>query len=445
MNGSPPSSDEQLRGRERDRLERAGSRQPEHPTRPEIRLLDPDFYRDPEPLYAWMREEAPVYWDDHTGIWGITRYADIMQVARDYRTFCSGQGSRPETNAPQMINTDPPEHNLRRGIVRAGFTPRRVEAHEPYLRSKVAELIDAAAARGDCDFVRDVATPLPMYMIGELMGLPEEDHAKLLHWSDLFAAGDPDNLEAVIAAHREFVEYFTPVIEARRSRGGQDLISLVVDAEIDGRSLSMQDLLGEGGPHPGRRRRDDTTRDVRRLRGAGAESSAVGGAARRPLLAEGCRRGDAAVGLAGEEHEPDGHPRRRALGPENPRGRQGPAPLPLGQPRRTGLRRRAALRHPQDAERSPRLRRIRAPPLPGRVAGPSRAPRAVRRAARAAPRHRARGSIVAAPSNDAATSCSGSSPCRWSFRARSRAGPSGCDLPRCPHTAARRAEASLRA
>ena len=176
-------------------LDRAGTRTPEHPTRSEIRLLDPDFYADPEPLFAWMREEAPVYWDDSTGIWGITRYADVMEVARDWKTFCSGKGSRPESNVPSMINTDPPEHNLRRKIVSAGFTPRRVQDHEPFLRARVRDLLDAAEQRGTCDFVRDVATPLPMYMIGELMGLPEADHDRLLHWSDLFATGGEEIAE----------------------------------------------------------------------------------------------------------------------------------------------------------------------------------------------------------------------------------------------------------
>ena len=69
---------------------------------------------------------------------------------------------------------------------------RRVDDHEPYLRAKVGELLDAVADRGECDLVADIATPLPMYMIGKLMGLPEADHDQLLHWSDLFAAGDEE-------------------------------------------------------------------------------------------------------------------------------------------------------------------------------------------------------------------------------------------------------------
>ncbi len=249
------------RGREFEiTLDRAGTREASHPTRPEIRLLDPDFYVDPEPLYAWMRQEAPVYWDDGTGIWGITRYADIMSVSRDAKTFCSGQGSRPESNVPSMINADEPDHNRRRGIVSAGFTPRRVQAHEPFLRQKVRELLDAATARGECDFVRDVATPLPMFMIGELMGLPEKDHAMLLEWSDLFATGGDEVREQVGPAVVAYSNYMMEIIEQRRGGDAEDLVSLVVNAEFEGQRLDDTDLLMEtmlilvGG--------DETTRHV---------------------------------------------------------------------------------------------------------------------------------------------------------------------------------------
>ncbi|MDJ0851729.1 MAG: cytochrome P450 [Myxococcota bacterium] len=241
-------------------LDRAGTRAAAHPTRPEIRLLDPDFYTDPEPLFAWMREEAPVYWDDGTGIWGITRYADIMAVSRDAKTFCSGKGSRPDSSVPSMINTDEPDHNRRRGIVSAGFTPRRVQAHEPYLRQKVKELLDDVASRGECDFVRDIATPLPMFMIGELMGLPEQDHRKLLEWSDLFATGGSELREQVAPAVIDYASYIMAIIDQRRGSDAEDLVSLVVNAEFDGQRLDDNDLIFEtmlilvGG--------DETTRHV---------------------------------------------------------------------------------------------------------------------------------------------------------------------------------------
>jgi cholest-4-en-3-one 26-monooxygenase len=241
-------------------LDRAGTRAARHPTRPEIRLLEPDFYADPRPLFAWMRREAPVYWDDATGIWGVTRYADIMTVSRDAKTFCSEKGSRPESSVPSMINTDPPEHNLRRGIVSSGFTPRRVSAHELFLRQKVRDLVDAIAPRGECDFVRDIATPLPMFMISELMGLPESDHEMLLEWSDLFATGGEEVREKVGPAVVAYANYIMEIVAKRRGGGAEDLVSLVVDAEVDGRRFTDNDVIFEtmlilvGG--------DETTRHV---------------------------------------------------------------------------------------------------------------------------------------------------------------------------------------
>jgi cytochrome P450 family 142 subfamily A polypeptide 1 len=239
---------------------RPGSRAAAHPVRDDIRLLSPDFYADPHERFTWMRANAPIYWDDATGIWGIARYDDVMSVARDWETFCSGEGSRPDSSVPSMINMDPPQHTLRRRIISAGFTQRRVQDHEPFLRRKVRELLGAVAARGECDFVRDVATPLPMYMIGELMGLPEADHATLLHWSDLFATGNEEIGEQVGRAVVDYAEYIKRVIDARRGGSGEDLVSLAVNAVIDGERLSENDLIFEtmlvlvGG--------DETTRHV---------------------------------------------------------------------------------------------------------------------------------------------------------------------------------------
>jgi cytochrome P450 family 142 subfamily A polypeptide 1 len=241
-------------------LDRAGTRLPDHETRDDARLLSPDFYARIDEISLWMREHAPVYWDAATGIWGITRHADIMHVSRHWKTFSSGKGSRPDSFTPMMINFDPPEHVQRRGIISAGFTPRRVQDHEAFLRRKVDDLIDAVIGRGECDFVREIATPLPMYMIGELMGLPEADHEKLLRWSDLFATGGEEIRESVGPAIQEYADYILRLIAERRGAEGVDLVSLATNAKLDGEPLSDIDLVWEtmlvlvGG--------DETTRHV---------------------------------------------------------------------------------------------------------------------------------------------------------------------------------------
>ena len=231
-----------------------------HPVHPEVRLLSPDFYADFDRLTAWMRSEAPLYWDDETGIWGAASHELVSMMSREWHTFCSGKGSRPESSVPSMINFDAPEHTKRRRLVGAGFTPRRVADHEPFLRRAVNTLIDNVIDDGRCDIVRDIATPLPMLMIGELMGLPSEDNDKLLHWSDLFATGGEEIRSEVEHAVVEWNDYIMTKVHERRGGDGQDLVSLVVNAEWEGQRLSDIDVMFEtmlvlvGG--------DETTRHV---------------------------------------------------------------------------------------------------------------------------------------------------------------------------------------
>ena len=231
-----------------------------HPVHPEVRLLSPDFYADFDRLTAWMRSEAPLYWDDETGIWGAASHELVSMMSREWHTFCSGKGSRPESSVPSMINFDAPEHTKRRRLVGAGFTPRRVADHEPFLRRAVNTLIDNVIDNGRCDIVRDIATPLPMLMIGELMGLPSEDNDKLLHWSDLFATGGEEIRSEVEHAVIEWNDYIMTKVHERRGGDGQDLVSLVVNAEWEGQRLSDIDVMFEtmlvlvGG--------DETTRHV---------------------------------------------------------------------------------------------------------------------------------------------------------------------------------------
>jgi cytochrome P450 family 142 subfamily A polypeptide 1 len=242
-------------------LDRGGRGDAGHPVRDDIRLLSPSFYVEPEERWAWMRANAPVYWDDEAGIWGLSSHEHVSAVSRDWQTFCSGKGSRPDSSVPSMINMDGDEHSFRRGIVKRGFTLRRVQDHEPFLRATVSRLLDAVCERGSCDVVAEIATPLPMAMIGELMGLPDDDHALLLHWSDLFATGGAEVRVEVEEAVRDWVGYIMRVVAERRAAGpAEDLISLVVHASEDGRSLTDADLIFEtmlvlvGG--------DETTRHV---------------------------------------------------------------------------------------------------------------------------------------------------------------------------------------
>jgi len=241
---------------------------PHHPTRSEIQLLDGHFYANgPHPHFEWMRHNAPVYWDENWKIWGITRHADIMACSKRPKQFCSSGGSRPDSPPiPSMINLDDPLHKQRRNLVNSGFTPRQVEIQQHKIRGICRDLVDRALERGSLDFVHDVAAPLPMIVIGDMLGVEPEDRDKLLRWSDDMILGTSGTVTPEAAANAaksaaEYIEYAREVIADRRSKPQQDdLMSVLVHAEIDGSRLDDEELIQEsllilvGG--------DETTRHV---------------------------------------------------------------------------------------------------------------------------------------------------------------------------------------
>ena len=240
----------------------------EHPTRTEIRLLEGEFYVDrPLDYYAWMRAHAPVYYDAVGDIWGISLHEDIMKVSKTPELFCSGQSSRPERGIliPSMINMDDPDHKRRRNLVNSGFTPRRLEESRGKIRRITNQLIDSVCERGECEFVREIAAPLPLIMIGDMLGMPEEDFETLLRWSeDMLAAtsatASPELQERAQQAGIEYATYAMDAIATRRQKPSDDLLSTLVHAEIDGHRLDDEALIHEsllilvGG--------DETTRHV---------------------------------------------------------------------------------------------------------------------------------------------------------------------------------------
>lgn len=238
-----------------------------HPVDERIQLVRGEFYADdPHPLFTWMRAHAPVYWDEQGEVWGVTLYEDIMRISRDGQTFSNRYGMRPDSPPmPSMINLDDPEHKRRRSLVNKGFTAGRVRAQEDKIRRWCAHLLDRAQEKGRFDFVREVAMPLPMMVIGDMLGVAEEDHERLLRWSDELILGStmtapPECIAAAQRAFEEYSEYHHRVAEDRRRSPREDLISVLVHAEIDGDRLSEDELLHEtllilvGG--------DETTRHV---------------------------------------------------------------------------------------------------------------------------------------------------------------------------------------
>ncbi len=235
----------------------------DHPVHPDIDFVSGAFWeRDPHAELSWLRQHAPVYFDGR--VWGIARYDDIREVSRDTATYSNAGGIRPDSGPiPMMIDMDDPDHLRRRKLVNRGFTPKRVRSSEDRIRAVCDEIIDAVCERGECDFVWDIAAPLPLIMIGDALGVAPEDRADLLRWSDAMLRGLSDAPETMQAAADAFVgygKYATGVIAARRVEPRDDLMSVLVHAEVDGDRLDHDSLVHEslliliGG--------DETTRHV---------------------------------------------------------------------------------------------------------------------------------------------------------------------------------------
>ena len=233
---------------------------------PELSIASGAFWgRGPHDELAWLRANDPVHWDEAGQVWGVTRYADVRAVSADPATYSSAGGIRPDTGpTSMMIDMDDPAHLRRRKLVNRGFTPRRVRDLQPRIVEVVDGLIDAVAERGECDFVADIAAWLPLVMIGDALGVAPEDHPTLLEWSDDLMRGqgqtDDELVGRMLAAFEGYSTYISGVIDDRRGCPRDDLMSVLVHAEVDGDRLDHDELLFEslliliGG--------DETTRHV---------------------------------------------------------------------------------------------------------------------------------------------------------------------------------------
>jgi cytochrome P450 family 142 subfamily A polypeptide 1 len=212
-------------------------------------LLDRSFYaEDPFPTLATLRATEPVYRDE-TGMWALLSHADVVWAERHPELLSSAQGSRPRSFAqPSMIDSDDPVHKRRRGIVDRGFHPRPIAEEERRIRAITGELIDAVAARGECDLVLELAAPLPMIVIGDMLGTPPSERELLQHWSDVMIRGadGPENATAdVLEVYSGFVDLMNEIIEERKRNPGDDLISKLVQAHPDEDQLSHDEIIGE--------------------------------------------------------------------------------------------------------------------------------------------------------------------------------------------------------
>ena len=214
-------------------------------------LDDPAFWAaDPETELARLRRESPVHWYEPGKFWALTRHADVLAVSKDPTRFCSGQGvliadrSRTVAAADSILYVDPPAHARYRKLVSTGFTARRMAALEEQVRRLARTVLDAADASAEIDVVDAIAAPLPLLVIAELLGVPSSDRGQFRIWSDavMEAATELTDDNALLAL--ELMDYCIKALEERASEPRDDLLSVLVNAEVDGDRLTVQEQVG---------------------------------------------------------------------------------------------------------------------------------------------------------------------------------------------------------
>jgi cholest-4-en-3-one 26-monooxygenase len=220
----------------------------------EIDVLDPRFYDDPWDAYRWLRQNAPLWWDATNELWVVSRHEDVSHISRHQELYSAAQGVRPKVAAPMsIISMDDPEHTRQRRLVNRGFTPRMVRQLSDHIRELSNQIIDEITARGECDFVADVAMHVPLIVIAELIGLDPDQRQQLYRWSDAMMAGDghtdPDDpvLLAAAEAGGEFAMTCVELIEQRRADGSTDDIIGILTQAFDEGALARADDGGATG------------------------------------------------------------------------------------------------------------------------------------------------------------------------------------------------------
>src|SRR5437667_2250816 len=193
---------------------------------------------NPFPRYHLMREAHPVYYHPQYQFWQVFCYDDVQRVLSDYAAFSSvfgGGGERRDPLGSSLISMDPPRHRQLRNLVTQAFTPRSVAQLSERITAIVKQLLDQVAPAGHMDIIDDLAYPLPVIVIAEMLGIPQEDRQRFKLWSDAIVGSDyPEEGDPQVAMS----EYFLTMIEQRSRERQDDLISALLDAQIDGQHLS---------------------------------------------------------------------------------------------------------------------------------------------------------------------------------------------------------------
>jgi cytochrome P450 len=219
--------------------------------------------QDPYPLYDWLRTHEPVHWSPSLSAWVVTRHADVLEVFNRPERFSSDRfriASRPSASQRSSVQAvaavlrnwlvfrDPPDHTRLRALLQKSFTSRHLDRSRDRIQSTIDDLVDGALARGEMDFIRDFAFPLPAIVIATLLGAPVEDIEPIKRSSDRLAAyiggavDARDNFQEAQAGLRELIDYFGTLLTERRRHPQDDLMSLMLRAEHEGERLSGEEV-----------------------------------------------------------------------------------------------------------------------------------------------------------------------------------------------------------
>ena len=212
------------------------------------------IHEDPYPTYRALRDEAPAYYNEELDFWALSRHADVLEAFRDPVSYSNRYGVSLEQDqvddasaVMSFLAMDPPQHGRLRQLVSRGFTPRRVAALEPRIREIATHTIDSFIEAGQCDFIGEFAGKLPMDVISEMLGIPEEDRDGLRAWADLVLHREPgvaEVPEAGMQAAANLLGYFSEHLARRHARpGNDDLTDALIAAEVDGDRLADRDII----------------------------------------------------------------------------------------------------------------------------------------------------------------------------------------------------------
>ena len=192
---------------------------------------------------------------DEGGFWSLTRAADVRAATRDFTTFSSEQrgiflcddfGAPLDVQRLQMISMDPPRHDRLKQLVGRAFTPKRIAEHEDHVRAIVRTMLARLGDRDSCDLITDLGRPVPARVIGSLLGTPESDDAKLLHWTNVATAFEDPDIRSTwgdsMAEIGDVVTYINAVREQRQADPGNDVLTALIHAEVGGDRLNELEI-----------------------------------------------------------------------------------------------------------------------------------------------------------------------------------------------------------